>query len=85
MNPDVITDPGLVAIARGLMEMEQATCSTCRDIREGGFGPSHFRSFIKEGERSVLINRPCESRSRVFDPKGQEFVGRAHCTCDSCF
>lgn len=74
-----IKDPVLVAEAAALMAAEQAACSgSCG--RDGG--PSHFGAYVRDG---VLYQRLCESFNRVFDPALHAFVGRSHCSCDSCY
>jgi hypothetical protein len=76
--PRLIADPVLVRLASELMAAEQAACPTCRrnDV------PAHFHSYPAE---DGLRQHPCESYNRVFDPATGQFVGNAHCSCDSCF
>lgn len=76
--PEVVADPQLVALALHMMEDEKESCELCAD----GWLPPHFRSFVSHG---LIVNRPCESNSRVFDPQVPGFVGNSHCTCDTCF
>lgn len=83
--PYSISDPELVSLAEQMMWDEITSCTLCSN----GFAPPHFRSYIRYIDESktatILINNPCQSSSRVFDPTIPGFVGHSHCTCDTCF
>lgn len=87
--PRRITDPALVAEAVILMATEKAACRGCQEAetykRTTGheqMHPAHFHAYVHGG---MLIQSPCESHNRVFDPAIHAFVGHGHCSCDSCF
>lgn len=77
------TDNGIIALYNRLRDEEVKICQTCL---QRGMKPFHFISHYFDPQMGKLtISDRCQSNGRRFDIETRQFVGNAHCSCDSCF
>lgn len=75
----VTYNPDEMDAIRAALDADKAACPECQ---RGTPVPHAAYTYIANGR---AVSHQCRSGCRAFDPEAGTMMGRAHCTCDSCW